>query len=266
MDAFQKSPRKEVHVVVDRLVGPGGHPQTAGRFPRTVRTGIRRADRTRSSHRRPSRSTYGSARRRRHPEIRWVEHPAGTLVKFSEKFECQLCGVAYEEPEPRLFSFNNPFGACPECQGFGNTDNRGPGPRRSPTRQILAEGAVDPWTKAALPRFSGQAAAVCTDGRHPRRRSVERSGREQPDVRSCTANADSRGSSGFFDYLERKKYKMHVRIFISRYRGYSTLPSLQRRAAAPGGARRASSAANGSPEVSRLIDPGSGRPFSPASS
>ena len=55
------------------------------------------------------------------PQIRWVRHPAGTLVKFSERFECQLCHIPYEEPEPHLFSFNNPFGACPDCQGFGNT-------------------------------------------------------------------------------------------------------------------------------------------------
>jgi excinuclease ABC subunit A len=52
------------------------------------------------------------------PQIRCMRHPAGVLAKFSERFECQLCGIVYEAPEPRLFSFNNPFGACPECQGF----------------------------------------------------------------------------------------------------------------------------------------------------
>src|SRR5205823_4480273 len=43
-----------------------------------------------------------------------VEH------RFSERFECRSCGIAYEDPQPRLFSFNNPFGACPICHGFGN--------------------------------------------------------------------------------------------------------------------------------------------------
>jgi len=40
---------------------------------------------------------------------------------FNERFECKRCGIVYQEPEPRLFSFNNPAGACPRCQGFGNT-------------------------------------------------------------------------------------------------------------------------------------------------
>ena len=47
-----------------------------------------------------------------------TEH-AGRLA-FSERFECRKCGLAYETPQPRLFSFNNPFGACPTCHGFGN--------------------------------------------------------------------------------------------------------------------------------------------------
>ena len=49
---------------------------------------------------------------------------AGAVVKthrFSERFDCRACGIAYEIPQPRLFSFNNPFGACPTCHGFGNT-------------------------------------------------------------------------------------------------------------------------------------------------
>src|SRR5690606_23831799 len=47
--------------------------------------------------------------------------PGEGLHRFSERFECRDCGLRYEEPEPRLFSFNNPFGACTRCQGFGNT-------------------------------------------------------------------------------------------------------------------------------------------------
>src|SRR5207253_8046270 len=42
-------------------------------------------------------------------------------LRFSQRFECKRCNIRYEEPEPRLFSFNNPYGACPRCQGFGNT-------------------------------------------------------------------------------------------------------------------------------------------------
>src|SRR5262249_56000195 len=75
--------------------------------------------------------------------------PAERLV-FNERFECKNDGTIYQEPEPRLFSFNNPYGACPRCQGFGNTIDFDlnlvvPDPSKS-----LDEGAIEPWTK---PRF-----------------------------------------------------------------------------------------------------------------
>jgi excinuclease ABC subunit A len=155
------------------------------------------------------------------PQIRWIRHPAGTLAKFSERFECQLCRIAYKEPEPRLFSFNNPFGACPDCQGFGNTialDFDRIIPDKSKT---LSEGAVHPWTR---PRYKGI---------HNRMLAfAEREG-IPADVpwaelteshKDLIINGKSHfpGIMGFFAYLERKKYKMHIRIFISRYRGYAT--------------------------------------------
>src|SRR5262252_3958603 len=71
-------------------------------------------------------------------------------LTFNERFECKNDGTIYQEPEPRLFSFNNPYGACPRCQGFGNTIDFDlnlvvPDPSKS-----LDEGAIEPWTK---PRF-----------------------------------------------------------------------------------------------------------------
>jgi excinuclease ABC subunit A len=156
-----------------------------------------------------------------HPEIRWLAHPAGTLVKFSEKFECQLCCVSYEEPEPRLFSFNNPFGACPECQGFGNTmtvdlDRVVPDKSKS-----LEGGAINPWTKPRYRMF--QAKLLQFAQRHEIPTDVAWSDLTEPDRDAIVRGKGGfPGILGFFDYLEGKKYKMHVRIFISRYRGYST--------------------------------------------
>ncbi len=71
-------------------------------------------------------------------------------LTFNERFECKKCGAVYAEPEPRLFSFNNPYGACPRCQGFGNTidfdlDRVIPDKGKS-----INEGAIAPWTK---PRY-----------------------------------------------------------------------------------------------------------------
>src|SRR5262249_36530924 len=69
---------------------------------------------------------------------------------FNERFDCKNCGAHYEEPEPRLFSFNNPYGACPRCQGFGNTVDFDID-RVVPDKSVsLADGAIDPWSK---PRY-----------------------------------------------------------------------------------------------------------------
>ena len=77
-------------------------------------------------------------------------------LRYSSAFECSDCHRAYREPEPRLFSFNNPFGACPRCQGFGNTIDFDPNliiPNRSKT---LDEGAIDPWTKPKYRAWHGE--------------------------------------------------------------------------------------------------------------
>ena len=157
----------------------------------------------------------------RFPEIRWTPHPAGTLVKFSERFECQLCQASYEEPEPRLFSFNNPYGACPECQGFGNTITLDLDLVIPDKSKSLAQGAIHPWTR---PRYrSYQNRLIEFAQKHGIPPDIPWSELSEP-ARTWIINGKDRfpGIFGFFDYLERKKYKMHVRIFISRYRGYAT--------------------------------------------
>lgn len=149
--------------------------------------------------------------------------PAPERLVFNERFECKRCKIPYAGPEPRLFSFNNPYGACPRCQGFGNTidfdidlviPNKG---------KTLAEGAVEPWTK---PRY-------CTP--YNEMKQLARSKgvpldvpfhRLTPEQKRWVIEGDDDfiGVQGFFEYLERKKYKLHVRVFLSRYRGYALCP------------------------------------------
>ena len=153
-----------------------------------------------------------------------VGNPAERL-SFNERFECKNDGTVYQEPEPRLFSFNNPFGACPRCQGFGNTidfdlDLVVPDPSRS-----LDDGAIEPWSK---PRYRAllQEARKWARGRGIptnvpwRQLSAEH--------RRLILEGDPEnkydGVKGFFNWLERKKYKLHVRVFLSRFRGYATCP------------------------------------------
>jgi excinuclease ABC subunit A len=160
----------------------------------------------------------------RYPEVGFADHPAGILVRFSEKFECQLCHVSYEEPEPRLFSFNNPYGACSECQGFGNTINLDLGLVIPDESLSLAEGAVHPWTKPRYRSFQNRLLHFAERNGIP----ADLPWSALPDrARDWIIQGKDQfpGIIGFFDYLEQKKYKMHVRIFISRYRGYTTCKS-----------------------------------------
>jgi len=144
-------------------------------------------------------------------------------LRFSAAFECCSCHRAYREPEPRLFSFNNPYGACPRCQGFGNTIDFDPNlilPDRSKT---LAQGAIAPWTTTKYRPFHGEmirfakSAAIPTDvpwyDLDPAQQELLWEGRgAYPGIR------------GFFAALDRKKYKLHVRVFLSKYRGYALCP------------------------------------------
>jgi excinuclease ABC subunit A len=144
-------------------------------------------------------------------------------LRFSAAFECTTCHRAYREPEPRLFSFNNPYGACPRCQGFGNTIDFDPNLILPDKSKTLAQGAVAPWTTTKYRVHHGEmlraakAAGVPTDVpwydlTEEQQRFIHEGGPGFPGIR------------GFFAALEQKKYKLHVRVFLSKYRGYATCP------------------------------------------
>jgi excinuclease ABC subunit A len=144
---------------------------------------------------------------------------------FSERFECKKCGRVYQEPEPRLFSFNNPFGACPRCQGFGNTIDFDLDRVIPDKGRTLAEGAIEPWTK---PRYRGLMQELKSYAKKngipldvPFRQLSEE---QREKLLDGDKNEHFSGIKGFFAWLERKKYKLHVRVFLSRYRGYATCP------------------------------------------
>ena len=142
-------------------------------------------------------------------------------LRFSRRFECSRCRIRYEEPEPRLFSFNNPFGACPRCQGFGNTidfDMDLVIPDKSKT---LAEGAIEPWTKPKYRPIFTELRRWAREKKIPVDVPWFQLSHEQHEA-VMDGDDDFIGIRGFFAHLERKKYKLHVRVFLSRYRGYAT--------------------------------------------
>jgi excinuclease ABC subunit A len=149
--------------------------------------------------------------------------PMSSTLRFSQRFECKKCNLKYEEPEPRLFSFNNPYGACPKCQGFGNTIDFDLDLVIPDKLKSLADGAIEPWTKPKyrplftdLKRYAKQAGI-------PLDMAWIDMAEEH---RNVVLNGEGKflGVRGFFAHLERKKYKLHVRVFLSRYRGYSVCP------------------------------------------
>src|ERR1700730_2565314 len=142
-------------------------------------------------------------------------------LRFSQRFECKNDGSRYEEPEARLFSFNNPYGACPRCQGFGNTidfDLDLVIPDKSLT---LNQDALDPWTKPKYRSLFTDLKRFAREAGIPLDVPWNELDREHQRV-IVAGEGRFLGVRGFFNHLERKKYKLHVRVFLSRYRGYST--------------------------------------------
>jgi excinuclease ABC subunit A len=144
-------------------------------------------------------------------------------LKFSDRFECKYDGTVYALPEPRLFSFNNPYGACPTCQGFGNTigldlDLVIPNPGLS-----LKEGAIEPWTKPQHEWALDELKQFCKSEKISLTIPFAQLSRaEQRAI--VEGKKDWGGVRGFFNWLETKKYKLHVRVFLSKYRGYTLCP------------------------------------------
>ena len=152
-------------------------------------------------------------------------------LRFSGAYECTSCHRPGREPEPRLFSFNNPFGACPRCQGFGNTVDFDLNLVIPDKGLSLNDGAIDPWNRPKYrPWFTDlrkQAAELGVP--------LDVPWRDLPEAARETVlrgKGSFAGVYGFFAQMERKKYKLHVRVMLSKYRGYAECPGLPRAAAA----------------------------------
>ncbi len=153
-----------------------------------------------------------------------VEIVGAGLRTFAENLRCPTCAIALERPQPLLFSFNHPLGACPECKGFGNVlkyDEARVVP--DPTR-TLADGAVEPWTYPSGKWYQRQlvksAKRLGLDLDTPYQALSEDQRRLVYD-----GNGSFPGIQGFFEEVESYRYKLHVRVFLSRYRSQSRCPT-----------------------------------------
>ncbi len=144
-------------------------------------------------------------------------------LRFSREYECKHCHRLYREPEPRLFSFNNPYGACPRCQGFGNTIDFDLNLIIPDKGKTLDDGAIDPWTRPKYRPYQTELRRACRDEGIPVNVPwYDLTAAQQAFV--LEGNGAFLGVYGFFRLMDRKKYKLHVRVMLSKYRGYARCP------------------------------------------
>jgi excinuclease ABC subunit A len=144
-------------------------------------------------------------------------------LRFSGAYECTSCHRPGREPEPRLFSFNNPFGACPRCQGFGNTVDYDLGLVIPDQSLTLSGGAIDPWNRPKYRPWFTELRKRAAELGVP----LDVAWRDLPEAARETVLRGKDGFAGvmgFFAQMERKKYKLHVRVMLSKYRGYAECP------------------------------------------
>lgn len=147
----------------------------------------------------------------------------GERVIFNRSFSCNRCERNFSEPEPLLFSFNSPIGACPTCQGFGRVIGIDwqkviPDPKRT-----LSEKPFAPWNTPAYEDLYDHLWEACRRHRIPTGKPFEELRPDQKEI-LLHGKGEFIGLKGFFDWMEGKRYKVHYRVFLSKYRAYTACP------------------------------------------
>jgi excinuclease ABC subunit A len=147
----------------------------------------------------------------------WISH------RFTSHFACNKCGTEFLEPTPQLFSFNSPLGACTNCQGFGRIigiDME----KVIPNRDLrLDELPIAPWNSPGYEDCYEDLAKYATKYKLPLTVPVKDLTKEEWEV-LYTGRGKWYGIKGFFKWLETKKYKIHVRVKLAKYRSYESCP------------------------------------------
>ncbi len=139
-----------------------------------------------------------------------------TLV-FQAELKCLNCDIEISRPQPLLFSFNHPLGACPACKGFGNTLEYSEDVIVPDKERTIKKGAIEPWSKPAYKWWYRQFAKAAKEAGIDLNIPYENLSKKDREL-IFKGNADFYGINEFFEELERKRYKLHVRVFLSRYR------------------------------------------------
>ena len=144
-------------------------------------------------------------------------------LKFSNHNICNECDIEYCDPEPQHLSFNNPVGACPTCQGFGHIIETDLGLVVPDDSKSLREGAIAPWNTPKHSSLLEELIEGAPKYKIPLDVPFKKLTKSQLEL-VMVGTKEFYGIKQFFKKLERKKYKMHVRVFLSKYRGYEICP------------------------------------------
>jgi len=145
-------------------------------------------------------------------------------LSFHSELRCDACGIEIQRPQPLLFSFNHPLGACPECKGFGNTLEYAEDCIIPDNTLSIDEGAIVPWSRPAYRKWHRK----LVNAVRPKGIKTDVPYRELSEEAKeliFSGDGDFRGLTRFFELLERKRYKMHIRVFLSRFRKAETCKS-----------------------------------------
>ncbi len=164
--------------------------------------------------------------------VQWVGATGEDVLhtrRFSSDFHCADCDIHYGEPSPGLFSFNSPIGACEKCRGFGRVIGIDYGLVVPDETRSLSEGAIKPWQSRSYKECQDDLLAFAKRRGVP----VDRPWRDlTPEQRQWVIEGEGRWEDGkwygvrrFFEWLEGRSYRMHVRVLLSRYRAYETCPA-----------------------------------------
>ncbi|HLF13576.1 MAG TPA: excinuclease ABC subunit UvrA, partial [Bacteroidota bacterium] len=191
-----KAKKENVRVVIDRLVFRPG--DTGSRIADSVDTAFIQGD------------GYAVVR----------PFDGAQEYRFNRHFECSTCDARFEEPDPRLFSFNNPYGACPACQGFGRSVGIDMDLVVPDREKSIRDGAIHPWTTPKWHENLRSLLRIAYDRKIRIDVPFRELTREELDV-IMNGTKGFEGINDFFKKIERKAYKIYYRIFLSKYRGYT---------------------------------------------
>lgn len=155
-------------------------------------------------------------------QIRFVDTEES--IDFSNRFE--LDGMTFVEPSIHFFTFNNPYGACPTCEGFGSVlgiDENLVIP--DPSKSVYEE-AVMPWRGEKMKRYLKRFITAAVEIDFPIHRPIKDLTKEEYAI-LWEGKGKIKGINAFFDYLNKKKYKIHVRVMLARYRGKTKCPDCE---------------------------------------